>query len=153
MNDLWTDALRNLRRALNKLDAGHGRIGRGNSRHGVKDAITRIQARVDASFPVIRKPVKERRGPLSDVDRQRDILLRGWRPAVGVQVNVIAATRAPYERIAGLTYAPVWVIEGAKEGVSALRKLLRTNWQKRRAFLAKQVMKNGKDDEQGGQTW
>ena len=65
-----SEAYADLGKAIKKLDADHGRVGRHNSRHAVLVKLRRVRALLDQDFPVVAKKRKTpRRLSLTAKDR------------------------------------------------------------------------------------
>jgi hypothetical protein len=105
-----------IKRALKRLAAAEGRIARRNARSEFKRTIARLCKRVEESYPAIRLPQRNRRGPFSFREREAEMERRGWM-RVHDQISAEVAALVPFRSLQAspaegnrlIHFVPLWV--------------------------------------------
>lgn len=140
------EAIRDLERASRTLQEDQGRIARANARTRVKQALRRVVAAMDATFPLIRKErvIRASMTPIAKKRRERARRLQTFTSTVavsnGVAVSLIAlgvrVVKNPDTRDTTKPFrAPPWAAKAYEQNVvshQAIRQATRSTTARRK---------------------
>lgn len=132
-------AMRDVERALRKLDSDQGRVARANARKRVLAQLRKLRGVVDAEYPAI--PKAGRAAPLSQdpvkvkarKTRRRRDAYRKLAEADFVEVTTEMAAKLATERVRlrkgprGEVFAPKWAVYAIEHCPSRIRKALKSS--------------------------
>lgn len=127
-SERFDEDVRQLAKALARLEEGQGRVARNNARGGVRRVLERVRIRMDAAFPVVAKAPKVRsygNQALRASRRVATLQREGWVAVLdGTSSGPLAlfaevGVRVRRVRPKGIM-APQWAILAARQGRAKL---------------------------------
>jgi len=133
-SERFDEDVRQLAKALARLEEGQGRVARNNARGDVRRVLERVRVRMDAAFPVVPKAPKVRsygNQALRASRRAATLQRGGWRAvtdgspsgplALLAEVGVRVKRAGP-----GSVFAPQWALLAARQGRTKLAECKRS---------------------------
>lgn len=137
--------MRELARALGRLEEDQGRVARRNARAAVAKALKKIQGKIDTGWPAPGRKKAQRRRRLTLTQRLRRLKKDGWQLASGSELSQfsVVGIRAKRVDVDGLThtYAPSWAVLIARQHPKKLARAKR-DLTYRRALLTELALKD-----------